>query len=103
MFDAFGCGVLVASDSGQVLAWNRAAVELVGAAVVSAARCCDVFAYGRPGTALAHGCITELASARGSRYPEVVVAVPGQPDTGCGAAVAVGRYAITGAAVAPHA
>jgi DNA-binding SARP family transcriptional activator len=76
ILDAFGSGVLVVSDSGQVLMWNRAAVDVAGAAVESATRCCDLLGCRRPGTALAGGCLTELALARGSRHPELVLEVP---------------------------
>jgi DNA-binding SARP family transcriptional activator len=93
IFDAFGGGILVASDSGQVLMWNRAAIEVAGAAVESATRCCDVLGCRRPGTALADGCLTELALGRGGRHPEVILDVPGES----GRHVAVVAYAFSGA------
>lgn len=78
IFDAFEGAMLVVSDSGQVLMWNRAAVDVAGAGVESATRCCDVLGCRRPGTALADGCLTQLALAHGSRHPEVILDVPGE-------------------------
>jgi DNA-binding SARP family transcriptional activator len=73
VFDVFPTGILIVSDQGRLLTWNPAVAELVGEAMDSATTCCEIFGCGRPGTALDGACLTELATSRERRLPEVIV------------------------------
>jgi DNA-binding SARP family transcriptional activator len=77
VFDVLPAGILIVSDHGRILTWNPAVAQLVGDVVESATTCCDIFGCRRAGTALANICLTELALARRTRLPEMVVEVPG--------------------------
>jgi DNA-binding SARP family transcriptional activator len=72
-FRGFPYGLLVLDRGGRVLCSNREAgrlIETVGV-VERDLTCCTLFGCRRAGTALAAGCLTELALARDGVLPEV--------------------------------
>jgi DNA-binding SARP family transcriptional activator len=72
-------GILIVSEGRRVLAWNAAVEDLLGDAVESATTCCEALGCGRPGTPLADICLAELALARRTPLPEMVIEPPGRP------------------------
>ena len=83
LFECSPTGSLTVDGKGRILAANPAARALLGDALPPGnghmegeATCCEVMACGRPDTALAGTCITQLAlEAAGGALPEVRVDV----------------------------
>lgn len=72
-FRGFHYGLLVLDERGRVLCRNREAARLIEAVGVEEQEltCCTLFGCHRDGTALASGCLTELALAHDGSLPEV--------------------------------
>ncbi|HYZ30180.1 MAG TPA: BTAD domain-containing putative transcriptional regulator [Thermoleophilaceae bacterium] len=79
VFDVLPAGILIVSEDGRVVTSNPAVKGLLGEAVESATSCCELFGCRRPGTPLTGACITELATAPGARFGELVIDPPGHP------------------------
>ena len=81
VYEHLPSGVIVVDLSGRIVHFNRSARDLIGPEVAREhARCCPIFGCRKAGTALADGCITELALARKAPTPEVRVETQVDPD-----------------------
>jgi DNA-binding SARP family transcriptional activator len=78
VFDVFPTGIVIVSDQRRLLTWNPAVAEIAGEAIAAATTCCELFGCGRPGTALADGCLTELALSAEGPLPEMILEPPSE-------------------------
>ena len=65
VFAALPVATLVLGADARVTACNAAAVAMLGPAVATGARCCELLGCRVPGGGLADGCVTRLARSRG--------------------------------------
>lgn len=84
-------GMVVTRGDGHVVGANRAAHAIFGAELERpAVRCCDLLGCGRPGTVLAGGCVSALATRATEPFPEVRVDLPHPPGAPPGSVWVVG-------------